>query len=154
MVEKLGPRFRCRVDLLHLALFVWLFIGNLVFWNGDIPIYNRPPNLVVNLWQAMGYAALGLLSAAFALIYKNNGRGRFIGLWLRLGADLMQFAILAIFMYGLLSGDFENCPGQTFVDIMAIGVGTISNFLVVLILQDVIEIIRTERLAKVIRRKW
>lgn len=108
----------------------------------------EPPNFkdhvsenLYGIWLLFGAFSPILLLCAWLLIKKTSGRCIFVGMWLRLAADIGIFTNVIAYHLVSFDGRTESILYSRYI------IGSVLFFCVMMIIRDILTIIATEKLA-------
>lgn len=132
-------------------LFLVCWLGTIHVWATDNPPIGFAESLGHwgwPMWLTLSLSAPVMLAAAYAAVYLGSGYVRYMGLWLRLGANLGQLAALSAFLATFISQRGISNDYRLYFLFLAAGIVV---FLVLMIVRDVWQLALTERIAARIR---
>lgn len=104
---------------------------------------------VYDTWLALAIFSPMVALAAWVMIEKRSGRWRFLGMWMRLAADIG--AVTVMLSYHAVSAFSQRQAGETQIFARYM-IGAILIFVCALMIRDIWTLIVTERLAGEIHR--
>lgn len=99
-------------------------------------------------WLALSLSTPIMLVAAYACVYAGSGYTRYMGFWLRLGADAGQLAAVVAFL--VTFADQRGVTNDYRVYFVTLSIGIVA-FLLVMVIRDVWQLLLAERIASELR---
>lgn len=125
------------------VLFLFSFLGALLVIGLDLDHPTFPNSLTFWLWITLSLICPPMAFIAFRMIEHHPGRPRYIGLWVRFGSDIGQFASLTAFLT-VVSQNIDLVAAEIYAAEM---LAAIWWFLILLIVRDSWKLVLTERVA-------
>lgn len=134
-----------------LFLFLWAASIRLLLSNRPPPDFTHiagGPGFY-NLWLGMGIIGPMMALASWFLVKKRSGRTRFIGMWVRLGGDIVTFTSVLTYHVSLAL-EYWGTEERIYARYAQ---GAVLVFMMSLIVRDIWMLILVERLARDIHRE-
>ncbi|AYB70692.1 hypothetical protein SEA_JOIEB_60 [Mycobacterium phage JoieB] len=132
------------------VLYMFLFLGALlvVSFDLDYPAFEEH-SVVFWQWIALSLICPPMALSSWILIRWHPGRPRYVGFWVRLGADAGQLASLSCFLT-VISQDIDYIASELYAAEIFSAVWW---FVIILVIRDIWKLAITERLAAAIDKQ-